>query len=144
MRHGLTSKWWATFNQWRDLGGRVMRRPDDVPPWAWGTGIIYWSKTTKVEENDHGEEEEKDVLFLRTYTVFNVDQVEGNHLDHLRVGHSVIENRTPGRVSQRRPTSGCIRCSWVSANGCRLMFGSSSGPGWKQFCLPPGGPLNTR
>ena len=89
MRHGLTSKWWGTFNQWRDMGGRVMRRPDNVPAGEWGTGIIFWSKTTKVEENEDGEEEEKDIFFLRTYTVFNVDQVEGDHLDHLRVGRSV-------------------------------------------------------
>ena len=26
---------------------------------------------------------------MRSYTVFNIDQVEGHHLDHLRVGHSV-------------------------------------------------------
>jgi antirestriction protein ArdC len=89
MRHGLTSKWWGTFNQWKELGGRVMRRPDDVPPGQWGTGIIFWSKTTKVEKTDEGEEEEKDIFFLRQYTVFCVDQVEGDHLDHLRVGHTV-------------------------------------------------------
>lgn len=89
MRHGLTSKWWGTFNQWKALGGRVMRRPNDVPPGEWGTGIIFWSKLTKVEENDDGDEEEKDVFFLKTYTVFSIDQVEGSHLNHLRVGHSV-------------------------------------------------------
>jgi antirestriction protein ArdC len=94
MRHGLTSKWWGTFNQWKALGGRVMRRPNDVPPGEWGTGIIFWSKVTKVEEDDDGEEEEKDIFFLRQYTVFNVDQVEGSHLDHLRVGHS-ITNANP-------------------------------------------------
>ena len=27
---------------------------------------------------------------MRTYTVFNVDQVEGEHLDHLRVGKTVV------------------------------------------------------
>ena len=89
MRHGLKSKTWGTFNQWRDLGGRVMKRPNNVPSGSWGTGIIYWSKTTKVEENDDGEEKEKDICFLRTYTVFNVDQVEGDHLDHLRVGKTI-------------------------------------------------------
>ena len=86
-RHHLQSKSWGTFNQWRDMGGRVMRRPDDVPPGEWGTGIIFWSKVTKVEENRNGEEEEKDIFFMRMYTVFNIDQVEGHHLDHLRVGH---------------------------------------------------------
>jgi antirestriction protein ArdC len=94
MRHGLKSKTWGTFNQWRDLGGRVMRRPDDVPPGEWGTGIIFWSKVTKTEENEHGEEEKKDIFFMKTYTVFNVDQVEGEHLDHLRVGHT-ISNANP-------------------------------------------------
>lgn len=89
MRHRLTSKWWGTFNQWKELGGRVMRRSDDVPPGQWGTGIIFWSKVTKVEENDDGEDEEKDIFFLRQYTVFCVDQVEGSHLDYLRVGHTV-------------------------------------------------------
>jgi antirestriction protein ArdC len=88
MRHGLKSKWWGTFNQWKELGGTVMRRPVNVPAGEWGTGIIFWSKTTKVEANDDGEEEEREIFFLRTYTVFNVDQVEGEHLDHLRVGNS--------------------------------------------------------
>ena len=32
MTHGFRSKYWATFNQWRDLGGRVMRRPENVEP----------------------------------------------------------------------------------------------------------------
>ncbi len=104
MRHGLKSKWWATFNQWKEMGGQVMRRPDNVPPGEWGTGIIFWSKTTKVEENDDGEEEKKNIFFLRTYTVFNVDQVEGEHLDHLRVGKTII-NTNPVRLYVKR-TSG--------------------------------------
>lgn len=87
MRHGLKSKWWGTWNQWKELGGQVKRRPENVPPGEWGTGIIFWNKTTKVEENDQGEEEEKDIFFMRTYTVFNIDQVEG--LDHLRGGHAI-------------------------------------------------------
>ena len=33
---------------------------------------------------------------MRTYTVFNVDQVEGDHLDHLRAGRG--ENDTAGEV----------------------------------------------
>jgi antirestriction protein ArdC len=93
-RHNLHSKYWATWNQWRSLGGHVMRRPDSVPPGEWGTTIIYWSRMTKVEENEDGEREERDIFFMRTFTVFNVDQVEGEHLNHLRVGHSV-SNATP-------------------------------------------------
>ncbi len=29
-RHNLTSKWWATFNQWKNLDGKVMPRPSNV------------------------------------------------------------------------------------------------------------------
>ena len=83
-RHGFRSRWYGTFNQWRDQGGRIMRRPNDVPPGEWGCGITYWNKMTKTEENEHGEEEEKDIFFLKQYSVFCVDQVEGDHLDHLR------------------------------------------------------------
>ena len=61
-----------------------MRRPNDVPPGEWGCGIIFWSKVTKTEENEHGEEEEKDIVFMKQYSVFCLDQVEGDHLDHLR------------------------------------------------------------
>ena len=83
-RHGFRSRWYGTFKQWQDLGGRVMRRPDDVPPGQWGCGIIFWSKVTKTEKNEHGEEEEKDIFFLKQYSVFCIDQVDGDHLDHLR------------------------------------------------------------
>lgn len=89
MRHNFQSKWWATFRQWDMLGGKVMKRPDNVPPGEWGTSIIFWSKTTKTEENEHGEDEKKAVFFMKTYVVFNIDQVRGEHLDRIRVGHNV-------------------------------------------------------
>ena len=41
-RHALKSKYWATFNQWKDLGGKVMRRPDHVPSGEWGTSIVFF------------------------------------------------------------------------------------------------------
>jgi antirestriction protein ArdC len=116
MRHDLKSKWWGTFNQWREMGGKVMRRPDNVPPGEWGTGIIFWSKVTKTEENEHGEEEEKDIFFLRTYTVFNVDQVEGEHLHHLRVGHTIT---TPNPIETYEEADRVIE-----ATGADIRYGA--------------------
>ena len=81
-RHNFRSRWYGTFKQWQDMGGRVMRRPDNVPDW--GCGIIFWSKMTKTEENEHGDEEERDIFFMKQYYVFSIDQVHGDHLDHLR------------------------------------------------------------
>jgi antirestriction protein ArdC len=88
MRHGFQSKWWATFRQWDSMGGKVMRRPDNVEPGQWGTTIVFWKPFQVVEEDD-GKETEKTVFVMRTYVVFNVDQVDGECLDHLRVGHSL-------------------------------------------------------
>jgi antirestriction protein ArdC len=84
--HGFSSRWWGTFAQWKSLGGRVMPRPSHVQPGKWGTQIVFWSPVTKKVENDHGDQEEDRFFVLRLYTVFNVDQVEGDHLDHLRAG----------------------------------------------------------
>ena len=95
MRFGFKSKWWGTWNQWQKVGGKVMKRPDTVPPGEWGTTIIFWSKMTKTEENNQGVEEEKDIFFMKTFVVFNVEQVVGEGLDVFRIGHSPIQPRTP-------------------------------------------------
>ena len=88
MRHGFQSKWWATFKQWHELGGQVMCRPNHVEPGQWGTSIIFYKPLQIMEEDEDGKEKQKTIYMMRTYVVFNVDQVEGN-FDHLRVGSSV-------------------------------------------------------
>ena len=91
-RHNLQSRWWGTFKQWDTMGGKVMRRPKDVPAGQWGTKIVFCSPITKTKLDDKGEEVEEKFVILRTYTVFNIDQVEGDHLDYLRVGHGDTRN----------------------------------------------------
>lgn len=94
LRHGFVSKWWATYRQWERLGARVKRRPENVPPGQWGTTIVLWKPITK-KLKGNGEDEKEDTYFLlRTYHVFNLDQVEGEHLDRFRAG------RGEGQVSQ--------------------------------------------
>lgn len=84
-RHGFQSRHWGTYKQWSELGGKIMRRPSHVPSGKWGTKIVFCKAITK-KKNDHDEEET--YFLLKTYTVFNIDQIEGEHLDHLRVGYS--------------------------------------------------------
>jgi antirestriction protein ArdC len=92
-RHGLQSKWWGTFSQWKSLGGDVQRRPANVEAGQWGTSIVLWKPVEKTEiDADTGEEETKKFGFLRQYHVFNLDQVAGECLDHLRVDGEVVEN----------------------------------------------------
>ena len=86
-RHNFQSRSWATFNQWKQLRGSVMRRPDHVPSGKWGTTIVFCRPVPKTETDaDCNETEKKSGMILRSYTVFNIDQVEGKHLDHLRAG----------------------------------------------------------
>ena len=84
-RHKLQSRWWATFRQWDELGGKVMRRPDHVGPGEWGTKIVFCAPITKKKTTVEGDEVEDRFFMLKTYCVFNADQVEG--VDHLRIGH---------------------------------------------------------
>lgn len=88
-RHGLQSKWWGTFRQWSNLGGQVKRRPADVPPGPWGTSIVFCRPVTKKSTDDSGEETEDKFFVLRSYVVFNLDQVDGP-FDCLRVGNSPL------------------------------------------------------
>jgi antirestriction protein ArdC len=77
MKKGFRSRWWGTFNQWKAVGGRVMKRPDGVEAGHWGTKVIFFKPIVTVAKNDVGEEEERTWPILREYVLFCADQVEG-------------------------------------------------------------------
>ena len=118
MTHGFTSKHWATFHQWTtELGGRVMRRPENVKPGHWGQSIVFFTRITKTETDPvTGQEEETSFPLLKTYCVFNVDQVEGDHLDHLRVDEESL--RVNADFVDYAPAEETIRLS-----GAEIRFG---------------------
>jgi antirestriction protein ArdC len=64
---GFQSPVWATFNQWADKGGKVKKGEH-------GTRITLYKPITI---RDKQTDEEQSVPLLRTYTVFNADQIEG-------------------------------------------------------------------
>lgn len=76
-RYQLSSKWWATYRQWESLGLPVKKRPDDVPPGEWGATIVFYKPINKKRTDDEGQELEDRFFMLRTFVVFNADQVEG-------------------------------------------------------------------
>jgi antirestriction protein ArdC len=85
-RHGFSSNHWATFNQFKALGGAVKRRPDDVQPGNWGTTIVFFKPVKKAEiDPDTGKGVEVGFPILRSYTVFNLDQADGAKLDRFRI-----------------------------------------------------------
>ena len=79
MVRGYTSKWWGTFGQWQSLGAQVKKRPDDVKPGHWGTSVVLWKQIKKTKVTDDGEETTKTFPLLRYFTLFNLEQVQGEH-----------------------------------------------------------------
>ena len=68
---GYKSPTWMTFKQAVDLGGGVRKGEK-------GEKVVYASKfTKKTVDQDTGLEVERDLAFHRTYTVFNVEQIDG-------------------------------------------------------------------
>lgn len=92
--HGFKSPWWGTFKQWKELGGTVKRRPANVPQGQWGTEIVFFSPIFKNVMKDDGKEVKEKFLIIRTYTVFNLDQCEGEALDKFRT-FDTLDNDTP-------------------------------------------------
>lgn len=64
-KYGFEADQWITFKQAKQLGGNVKKGER-------GTGIVYYS--TFERENDNGDTET--IRFLKSYTVFNVQQCE--------------------------------------------------------------------
>ncbi|CAN5279782.1 zincin-like metallopeptidase domain-containing protein [soil metagenome] len=62
---------WVTFQQAKELGGFVKKGEK-------GTGIVYANSFEKKEtDKETGEEKTERIPFLKSYTVFNAEQVEG-------------------------------------------------------------------
>jgi antirestriction protein ArdC len=76
-RLNLKSTVYGTFNQWKQLGCMVKKRPGDVKEGQWGSAIVFYSPIKKTKTLANGEEREYSFPLLRTYTVFAADQVEG-------------------------------------------------------------------
>ena len=60
---------WLTFKQALELGGNVRKGET-------GELVVYANSITRTEANEKGEEIEREIPFLKGYTVFNAEQCE--------------------------------------------------------------------
>lgn len=67
---GYSAPIWMTYRQASELGGQVRKGEQ-------GTAVAYADKFRKTETADSGEEIEREIFFMKHYTVFNVEQVDG-------------------------------------------------------------------
>ncbi len=67
---GFASNIWMTYKQAADLKAHVRKGEH-------GSLVVYADKLTKTETDDAGEEIEREIPFMKGYTVFNTQQIEG-------------------------------------------------------------------
>jgi antirestriction protein ArdC len=67
---GYCSPYWMTFKQAKELGAHVRKGEGGNP-------VVYANTLTKTEEQENGATEERKIPFMKAYTVFNVEQIEG-------------------------------------------------------------------
>ena len=66
--------YWATFNQFRSIGCRIRKG-------AKATSIVYWAQIKKTVEGKNGDPVEKSIPYLKTWSIFNVAQAEGEAIE---------------------------------------------------------------
>src|SRR5262249_11773689 len=70
VEQGFCAPIWMTFKQALELNAHVRKGEK-------GSLVVYANAITKTEQNDAGEDVEREIPFLKGYTVFNVEQIEG-------------------------------------------------------------------
>jgi antirestriction protein ArdC len=84
-RKGFSTPSWLTFNQANSLKGRVKKGEK-------GTDVVFYKRLAKTKSLNLEDEvvlDQQSFWILRTYTVFNLDQIEG--LDHLKPKAETVE-----------------------------------------------------
>ncbi|MCP4284793.1 MAG: DUF1738 domain-containing protein, partial [Gammaproteobacteria bacterium] len=70
MEQDYSAPIWMTFKQARELDGHVRKGEK-------GSLVVYFNTMTKAGEDANGDEIEHKIPFLRNYSVFNVEQIDG-------------------------------------------------------------------
>lgn len=73
-KHNWPVSYWATFNQFRSIGGHIRKGEK-------ATTIVYWSQIKKTVEDKNGDSVEKTIPYLKTWNIFNVAQAEGEAIE---------------------------------------------------------------
>ena len=70
LAQGFTCPVWMTYRQARELGGQVRKGEH-------GALVVYADRIRKTETGDNGDEIEREIPFMKGYTVFNSEQIDG-------------------------------------------------------------------
>ncbi len=71
MERGYAAPIWMTFKQALELGGAVRKGEKGSP-------VVYAGSLSRTEQDDKtGEDVDRSIPFLKSYTVFNIEQIDG-------------------------------------------------------------------
>lgn len=83
---GYSAPLWMTYRQAQELGGQVRKGEQ-------GSLVVYASRFIKTETNaDTGDETEREIPFLKGYTVFNTEQIDGLPAHYCARVEPVLDN----------------------------------------------------
>jgi antirestriction protein ArdC len=68
--NGYQSPTWMTYKQASELGGQVRKGEH-------GSLVVYADRITRKDTDGNGDEIEREIPFMKGYTVFNVEQIDG-------------------------------------------------------------------
>ena len=75
---------WMTFRQAKELGANVRKGEK-------GELVVYANKLTRTEETDSGDAIERTIPYMKGYTVFNVEQIEGLPAHYYQLAEPVLD-----------------------------------------------------
>jgi len=67
---GFNAPIWMTFRQASELNAHVRKGEK-------GSLVVYANSITRTEQDGNGEDSEREIHFMKGYTVFNIEQIEG-------------------------------------------------------------------
>jgi antirestriction protein ArdC len=81
---GFACPIWMTYKQAKELGGQVRKGER-------GSLVVFADRFTRTETSDKGEDVERQIPFLKAYTVFNCEQTDGLPAHYYARAESVID-----------------------------------------------------
>lgn len=124
MEKGYAASHWMTFEQAKHLGGHVRKG-------ECGSLVVYASTFKKSEMDEAtGEESERDIPFMKGYTVFNAEQVEGLPAQFTQTAQPILDPLQRIRQAEE----------FFAATGANIRHGGNRAfysPGEDRIQLPP-------
>lgn len=114
-QQNFSSRWWATFESWKKVGCRIKQRPSHVEPGRWAAQVVFFKPVSKITLDERtGEEKKSSFPLLRTFSVFNADQVEGDFVDAMRQSEQNKEPAGPDYEAAER---------LIEMSGAEIVYG---------------------